>query len=153
MKKTIKIEQGDISNLQEIVSLNHQIFDKMYEKDPYTLEEYKDRLKNKSPFILVAKLNGKIIGNAISYKQDGSWYNWIMGVAEEYRGQGIGTQLLEQREQYAIKKGYKSITAKVYGVSQAMQQLYKSRGYKVINVLKSKNDPKYDALIFELKLN
>ena len=152
MKNDIKLECGNIDDLEDVVKFNHEIFKGMYENKPYSLKQYQERLKNKKPLILLAKDGEKIVGNAIAFEQEDYWYHWIMGVAKEYRGQGIGKQLLEKREKYAIKRGYKSIRAKVYNISEAMKHIYKQRGYNVINIEKSVTDPKYDALTFELKI-
>lgn len=150
-KNTPNIEQGNVENIKQIVDLNYEIFKGIYEDKPYSLKHYKEKLKNKNPIIFISKKSNKITGNSISFKKNNSFYIWIVGVAEKHRGQGIGNLLLEKNEQFAQKNGYKSISTKVYNISEKMQQLLKRRGYQIIKIKKSKINKKYDSVQFELK--
>ena len=146
------IEKGSLEDLQEIVQFNYEIFDGMYEDGPYSLAQYQAKLRAKEPVIFVAKKADKIAGDSIAFERDGSFYIWVLGVGKNYRGQGIGSSLLDKNEQLARENGYNKVSAKVYNVSPGMQRLIKQRGYSVVSVEESKTDPKYTALRFELKL-
>jgi ribosomal protein S18 acetylase RimI-like enzyme len=150
-KNKIIIERGSLNDIEEIVSLNFAIFKGMYEDDPYSLAQYRDKLKNREPIIFIAKKDGKIVGDSISFEKDGYFYLWIFGVDKKYRRAGLGTLLLGENERFAKENNYESIRAKVYNVSQEMQELLKKRDYYIVEVEESKIDIKYTALKFELK--
>lgn len=147
----IVIENGSMENLEQIVHFNYEIFKGMYEKEPYSLKQYQDKLKGMEPIILIAKEDEELAGDSISFGRDNSFYVWILGVNKKHRGKGIGSSLLDKNEQFAQESGYESISAKVYNVSENMQHLLKQRGYEVVKVEESETDPKYTALRFELK--
>ena len=148
----MSIERGSLKDLEQIVKLNYKIFDGLYESKPYSLEHYKEKLKDKQPVIFVSKLNNEITGNSISFARKNSFYIWILGVSEKHRGKGIGNSLLDKNEQFAQENNYESVSVKVYNVSEKMQQLLKQRGYQIVRVVESKTDPKYTAVQFELNL-
>jgi len=106
----------------------------MYEKEPYSIDAYKKRLAHKAPIIYVATKDNKIIGDSVSYAEDGSLYIWIMGVLQECRRKGIGTKLLDRNELYARENGLRAVTTKVFNVSPEMQNLLKKRGYQLMQV-------------------
>lgn len=147
------IEKGGLEHLEQIVHFNYEIFEGMYEDKPYSLEQYQDKLKDKELVIFIAKKDGQLAGDSISFKKDKSFYIWILGVSEKHRGEGIGSALLSKNEQFAQENDFESVSVKVYNVSAAMQQLLKNRGYSIVKTEESKKDPKYTALFFELKLD
>lgn len=124
----------------------------MYENEPYSPEQYKERLKGKNPIIFTVKKDKKLVANSISFEQDNSFYIWILAVDKNYRRQGIGASLLDKNEQFAKENGYKSVSTKVYNVSKEMKRLLKQRNYKIVKRQKSKTNSKFTALIFTLSL-
>ncbi|MFA5986341.1 MAG: GNAT family N-acetyltransferase [Parcubacteria group bacterium] len=147
-----EITECGIDQLEQIVFVNDKIFKGMYEKDPYSLDQYQEKLKNLQPKIFVAKVNDQIIGDSISFEKNNSLYLWIMGVLEEYRNKGIAVKLFERNEQFARENKYESITVKVYNVSKEMLKLLLTRNYEITDVEKSKTDPKYNAVHLTLKM-
>ncbi len=148
----IEFQQAGSQSLPELVNLNSEIFKGMYPWPGYDLDIYNTRLANKNPVIFLAKENGKVIGDSISYEESNSLYVWILGVIKEYRGKGVGSHLYELNEEYAKEKEYKSVNMKIYTISQEMIKVAESRGYKKIKVVKNEENPLYDANIFELNL-
>jgi ribosomal protein S18 acetylase RimI-like enzyme len=138
--------------LTQLVKFNYHIFDGMYENEPYSPEQYKERLKGKNPIIFTVKKDKKLVANSISFEKDNSFYIWILAVDKNYRGQGIGASLLDKNEQFAKENGYKSVSTKVYNVSKEMKRLLKQRNYKIVKRQKSKTNSKFTALIFTLSL-
>jgi deoxycytidylate deaminase/GNAT superfamily N-acetyltransferase len=146
-----ELMEGNIDQLEPIVAMNYEIFRGMFEKEPYSLAQYQEKLKDNKVTIYVAKMNGQIIGDAISFGKDKALYLWIMGVLKEHRNQGIATQLFERTERFARANGYDSVTTKVYNVSGEMRRVLVARGYQIIDVEKSDTDPKFNAVHLELK--
>lgn len=149
---SLKIKQGNIIDLPEIVRLNTRIFEGMYETSPYSFEQYQNKIRNINPFILLARDENTLVGDSISFERDGNWYIWILGVDPKFRKQGIATSLLELNEKHANILGLKNVTVKVYNTSPDMQKLLASRNYAITNVEPSKSSHKYDAVHYCLKL-
>ncbi len=139
--------------LSEIVALNTVIFEGMFDREPYNIGKYNEKLKDANYKIFIAEEDGKIIGDSISFEKDGSWYLWIFGVSKMYRGQGVARKLFELNESYAITHGYKKITAKTYNVSKDMLRMMIRRGYNIVDIHKNKNNKnEYNKILFEYTL-
>ncbi len=147
-----EISEGNNDQLEQIVLANLKIFKGMYEQDPYSLEHYQEKLKVLVPKIFIAKVDGQVVGDSISYNRDGSLYIWVMGVLKEHRNKGIATKLFENNEQFARANEYKSVTVKVYNVSTEMLRVLLTRGYQITNIEQSETDTKYNAIHLELKI-
>jgi ribosomal protein S18 acetylase RimI-like enzyme len=148
----IKYREGSTNRLEEIVSLNHTIFSGMYQEEPYSLEQYQNKLKDKEPKIFLAKSKRGVVGDSIGFGRQNSWYIWVMGVSRDCRGEGIGAKLLELNEKHALEYGFRTVSLKVYNVSTEMQRLLISRNYRISGVDVSNRDPDYFAVEFKLKL-
>jgi len=141
--------KGTIADLEEIVRLNSTIFDGMYENPPFSLKDYKEKLKGKKTIIFLAKENGVLVGNSVSFERERNFYIWVLGTSKDYRKKGIGSELFKLNEEYAKKNKFVAVTVKVYGVSKEMLQLAKDRGFICVKVEKVQN-PKQS--VFYLKL-
>ena len=140
-----------MDQLEQIAVTNCEIFAGMYEQDPYPLAHYQEKLNDLQPKIYIAKVDGRIVGDSISFTRDKSLYIWIMGVLEKHRGKGIATKLFEHNEQFAREKKYESVSVKVYNVSKEMLKMLLTRGYQIIDVEHSKKDSKFNAVHLELR--
>lgn len=76
-----------------------------------------------------------------------------IGVREKYRGQGIGTLLMEQAESYAREKKCRRMELEVFGRNTGAIELYKRRGYEIEGVKKDAIDMAdgYDDIIIMAK--
>jgi ribosomal protein S18 acetylase RimI-like enzyme len=72
-----------------------------------------------------------------------------MGVHQDFRGQGIGTQLLAQAMQKSREKGLERIELEVYGSNESAIKFYERAGFVVEGVKKKgrKLDGEYDDLV------
>lgn len=147
-----EISEANLDELEQIVMTNYKIFQGMYEQEPYSIDHYQEKLKDIAPKILIAKVDGKIVGDSISFDRKDSLYIWIMGVLKEHRNKGIANKLFENNEQFARANEYKSVTVKVYNVSKEMLRVLLARGYQITEVEQSETDPKYNAVHLELKI-
>ncbi len=148
----IAIENISIEKLDQIVDFNYQIFLGMYENEPYSLDQYQNRLKDKKCFIISASNDGELVGDAVSYIDNDSLYLWIMGVDKNFRRQGIATKLLDHSEEIAKENSLKQVSAKVYDVSPEMKSFLVSRGYELLKIEESVVDKKYNANYYLLKI-
>jgi ribosomal protein S18 acetylase RimI-like enzyme len=151
----IKIETGSLEQLLTLMEINYQVFKGMYASEPYSLEQYKQKLEGKKPTIFVARdtNTGMICGDSISFPaEDGSYYLWIMGVHPAYMGRGIGAELLSRNEVAAASQGFSSITTKVYAVSDSMHHLLKKNGYVATATDHTAKDPRMYFTRYRLEL-
>ncbi|QMU61694.1 MAG: GNAT family N-acetyltransferase [Gammaproteobacteria bacterium] len=60
---------------------------------------------------------------------DNSWYINTLGVADKYRRQGLGSQLLDHAAKRALQKGIQCLSLHVYANNIAAIKLYESYGF------------------------
>lgn len=130
--QSVIFKEFKAKDLAAIVRANSNIFDDVYDVEPYTLKDYKNRLSRVEPYILVAYDGQKIAGDSIAFAEEHAWNIWVLGVDPTYRRRGIATRLFQMNEEYARENGYKTITTKVYQASDNMLKLVKKLGYSVI---------------------
>lgn len=100
-------------------------------------ERSKQALESQSDLFLGAFDNGKIIGQ-IFFRVTHPEHPWVkhigefgMTVLKDYWGQGIGSALLEQMENFAKSIGVTRIEAKVRSSNERGVALYKKAGYQI----------------------
>ena len=99
----------------------------------------KSRLSDEISNIYVAVENGNLMGYvaldwrdaAPIFERDGSIYITELYVKEDYRSQGIGSELIERGEQWAIKQGIGRVSLTVNQSNGSAQDLYRTSGYDV----------------------
>ena len=77
--------------------------------------------------------DGKVIGGLLGGTSWGWMYVDILWVDESHRRQGIGTKLLAQSEQEAIRRGCHHVHLDT--MSWQAPEFYKKHGYTVIGIL------------------
>lgn len=148
----IVIENISREKLDQIVDFNYQIFSGIYENEPYNLDSYQARLKDKKYFILSAMGDNQLLGDAVSYIDSDGLYLWVMGVDKNFRRQGIATRLLDRSEKIAKENNLQQVSAKVYDVSPEMKSCLINRGYELLKIEESAVDKKYNANYYLLKI-
>jgi len=103
------------------------IFDSVWDsKESLNIE-----IKRNSDFILVAEIDGKVVGNVYL----GNWWghgSWIfhLVVRKEYRGKEIATRLMDEAEKRLKQKGVKEVALFVEVDNLKAKKFYADRGYK-----------------------
>ncbi|HAT1887568.1 TPA: GNAT family N-acetyltransferase [Legionella pneumophila] len=85
--------------------------------------------------IYVKDNDGHIIGGSIVYVHKNSIYVDVLWVSEEYRGMGIGAELLRSIEAEAIKRGISESTLDTF--SFQAEGFYLKQGYKHLGTIKN----------------
>ncbi|HAT8176255.1 TPA: GNAT family N-acetyltransferase [Legionella pneumophila] len=86
-------------------------------------------------YSIYVKDNEDIIGGAIVYAHKSSIYVDVLWIKEEYRGLGIGAQLLRSVEAEAIKRGIPASTLDTF--SFQAERFYLKQGYQHIGTIKN----------------
>ncbi len=123
--------------------MDFEITDKIEEKDRKIirdgLREYNlEKIEDKNPRdlgIYLQNESGKKIAGLIG-DTHGNWlfveYLWV---SEEFRGQHIGSEILEQAERIAKKRGCKFAFLDTFGFQAPL--FYKKHGYREVFVLEN----------------
>ena len=80
---------------------------------------------------------------------EGDFYIDTVCVAERFRGNGIGSNLLEEAEKTALQKGYSRLSLNVAEDNPYAKKLYQQSGYDVEKVIKI-NDHSYEYMVKNL---
>ena len=104
----------------------------------------KDFGKSKDDNCLVAEYSGRIVGacwtrimNDYGHVDDET-PSFAISLYEEYRGRGIGTELMRQMLSLLKSRGYKKASLAVQKANYAVK-MYKNVGFKIVN----QNDEEY----------
>ncbi len=141
----IEIALCEDQTIKEITEHNWQVFNEMYEKEPYSFDKYKERIGKEIPIILIAKENNQIIGDMIIFERSNELYLWILAVNKKHRKKGIASSFLKELISIARQKNKTKINTKVYHVSKEMQKFLLKNNFSI-------KDRREDYSIFELNL-
>ena len=128
-KPQIIIRKGSIL---EATTITHQIPEF---GQAYMTAEYVKRLESVPHLILIAEIEGEIVGFKVGYERekDGSFYSWMGGVLPNHRRKGVGNLLAARQEQWALLKGYHSVRFKTRNQHRSMLLLGIHRGFKIVD--------------------
>lgn len=111
------VEPHDLESLEEIIEFNNNVFNvKNNHKDKYRglhLKDYLKKISCKSPLIYRAIIEDELVGDCISFEENGSLNVWLVAIDEKYRGRKIASKLLRLTEKYAKEKGYCSLKMEI----------------------------------------
>ncbi len=145
------IRQATINELKVVQDLNYKLFVHDYGYDPvldvdwpYSKEgeEYfTDKVSGKSGICFIALEDDKLVGYIAGsmMKPDSTRSVSVasldnMLVEEEYRGNGIGTSLLEHFKKWAKAKGAGSVEVSAYFNNKKAIRFYQSVGFKKLAI-------------------
>jgi N-acetylglutamate synthase-like GNAT family acetyltransferase len=84
-------------------------------------------------FSVFAKDKEKIIGGALIWEHTDALYIDVLWADEQYRGKGVGTEIMLLIEEQANKKGIKKLFVETF--SFQAQDFYQKQGYTVIGTI------------------
>lgn len=121
--------------------------------DRYGAEVYGQRLSCGSSLVLIAYESGEPIGFKAGYDRyrDGSWYSWMGGVLEPWRGRGIAQRLLDEQERWVREQGYRTLFVKTRNRHKRMIAFLATNDYDVARV-EEKADPSDTRILFRKSL-
>ena len=140
----IKIIKTSIDHLDDIMVIESLSF-----AIPWSRQSFIEEItKNKFAIYLSASLNNTIVGYAGMWNVFGEGHITNIAVHPEFRGNGIGSLLVEGLIEEARKEGISQLTLEVRKSNLVAQSLYKKYGFIPCGSRKSYYaDNKEDALI------
>ena len=119
-----------VGSIDDVVRLNVQIPE--FNQNKLLREKITERVRDKQHLVLVARLEGLLIGYKVGYQYSAdTFYSWLGAVLPEYRGRGVATKLREFQESWAKNNGYRELEVKSMNQFPAMLNLLISSGYHI----------------------
>ena len=127
IEKAIETDLDEILNLQRLAYQSEAILLNNFSIPPLkqTLEEVQQEFAH--GIFFKAVIDGQIIGSVRGYIKDGTLHVGKLIVHPEYRGKGIGTQLLQAIEDACPDCRYELFTS---AKSEKNIRLYERQGYR-----------------------
>ena len=122
------IKKGTI---EEAAALSRQIPEF---ENPYTAQEYHQRLNNVPHLILIAYDANKPVGFKVGYAREDYFYSWMGAVLLDYRRHKIAKQLADEQEMWARQQGFKKIRFKTWNARKEMLIFGISNGFNILSV-------------------
>jgi len=102
--------------------------------------------------VLVADIGGKIVGYAASMEMGSEAKIMSIAVRKEYRGLGIGSKLLDEVIKRCKERGKAQLFLEVRVSNKIAQQLYKKKGFRIIDIIPAYYNDGEDAYVMALNL-
>ncbi len=103
---------------------------------------------------LVAEENRKVVGYVVGYRSaEGEGHIFSVGVKEQYRGRGIGTQLIHSICDIFVANRLKYATLEVRNSNIRAQKLYRSIGFIPCWTEKKYYSDGEDGIVMKMNLN
>lgn len=119
-----------IGSIDDVLLVNSLIPE--FESNGKLENKINHRLLDIRSLILVARIDGEVVGYKIGYEVSSStFYSWLGGVIPGFRRLGTATQLREYQESWAKQSGYSEIKVKSMNRFPSMLQLLISSGYTI----------------------
>lgn len=128
----LKFEQGIISA--------ERPFDETLVSEKFHYYDLSARIDDPEAEVIVAEVNGNVIGGGSAIIKDGKPYNifnqysflGFMFVEPAYRGQGVNRLIIEKLIEWSHQKGLKEIRLQVYSENLPAIKAYEKVGFKKI---------------------
>ena len=125
--------------LDEILILHFQVFSGQSREE--LLQEI-----NEAPglFVIIACQNQRVIGYKMGYRRKaGHFYSWLGCVADDFRGQGIASELMQLQHTWCRNNGYHRVRTMTFNRWRNMLILNLKHGFNVVGLLADKaGEPK-----------
>src|SRR5680860_741544 len=147
-EKIIIIKSANILDLSRIAYLTKIAYRSPYKKNaavtkPHEAEDIVQNFLSKKIKILVASLNGKIVGAIKCEVRDKhNLYLYQLAVLKTFRCLGVGKALIERVELSAKKQGCIKVLLDC-SKEKHLDEYYKKLGYNIYNIIKHE---KYTAI-------
>jgi GNAT superfamily N-acetyltransferase len=127
----IAIEIAGPEELPTIVGLFNQIF-----RPARTLESFQRRYLGRHNVLqLIARQGTEPVGFFLGFElKPDTYFAWFYGVVSNVRRMGVGAQLIEEAQKWAMDKGYQAIRLECYNQQRPMLHLAIELGYDIVGI-------------------
>ena len=138
----VKATQQDIPEVAklsiEMLKYHNTLMDNYFTIYPYEkyVENFQQKLKD-GQYILVAKIDNKIVGFLSAKFKKTPWYKYAnacmideVSVSEKCRSCGIGTALIKKILSVCKKKKIEEVKLDIYNVNTGAKRLYERLGFE-----------------------
>lgn len=123
--ESVVIDPMRLRDLGDIMKIEKLSFTTPWSKQAFLSE----LLDNERAYYLVAKVNNRAVGYIGIWLIAGEGHVTNVAVHPDYRGRGIGNQLLTAIERLAEERGVRRLTLEVRVSNEGAQSLYRKLGY------------------------
>ncbi len=123
---SIALQCGEYSRFRIDPKISYSIFEKLYK----TWIE-KSTGKELADDILIYKIDNKTVGLITVYVKETIGHIGLVGVDNDYRGQGIGNKLIIASEKYFKEAGCMSIEVVTQGLNKTACTLYEKNNFSI----------------------
>jgi len=96
-------------------------------------ERYEKRLAGRQGLVLVAAVDGRLVGYKVGYEEEQHvFYSWLGGVVPGFRSTGVASALRERQEHWARAHGYTRLRVKSRNRFPQMLRLLIAAGYSIV---------------------
>ncbi len=142
--KNMTIEKMDLDCVDDVLVIENLSFPVPWSRAAFVQELKGNRLAR----YVAAKADGRVVGYAGMWMVIDEAHITNIAVHPEYRGQGIGSKLLERLIEIALEEGVDNMTLEVRVSNEIAQGLYKKYGFSVMGIRKEYYlDNREDAFI------
>jgi ribosomal protein S18 acetylase RimI-like enzyme len=148
----LTLEKADESRLADCrkVFLASEIYDR-YFKGEDRLERSLRTAAEKGELYLATAEDGRTVAGAMRVVMRGFCglypYLSLIGVKKDFRGERVGSFLMDRLEEMSRKSGAKRVTLMVSDFNTGAQAFYRGRGYRLLGTLPDAVKPGIDELI------
>jgi GNAT superfamily N-acetyltransferase len=146
MMDNIQIRSATVKDLPTLLDFEQGIifaerpFDETLVSEKFHYYDLAARIQDPNAAVVVAEINGKVIGGGSAIIKEGNPYNTFaryaflgfMFVDPAYRGKGVNKLVIDRLVEWSDKKGLKEIRLQVYSDNLPAIKAYEKVGFKKI---------------------
>jgi ribosomal-protein-alanine N-acetyltransferase len=144
----VEIANFKLRDLEELLEIEKFSFP----KSPYDKKTFLMWYNVAKEGFFVARIDKKIVGYIIGYKNGKTGVLVSIATHPEFRGKGIGTKLWERLVQFFNESGVKKVKLQVRKSNFVAQKFYENLGFKKAGIKKGYYENGEDAISMELSL-
>ena len=139
---------ADEALLPEAIDVYNEVF-----RPKQDLPFFKRRLLGHyNTLILIARVDERPVGMLVGYEErPGLYRHWLGAVHPEFRREGVGLQLMEAAQSWAVEHGYGAIRCEATNRQREWVQFVVKMGFDVIGI-RYEGDRADNMVVFEKQL-
>lgn len=142
----IEIRNYSIVNLEELVTIDQQCFNKY---DSYDKKMFENILKENPNSFFILLVDKTVAGYFIIYRFRKGGYIESIAILPSFQGMGLGNYMMEYIITHFNQLKYKHITLEVRPTNWKAVRMYEKYGFKAVKTLKNYYKDGADAILMK----